>query len=170
MRSSWTHKWKRDSSEKTTWCRSACLALCSGAHYRRSHRWFDSRGILYKGTLALNPRCSRHQRIDEANIGTPVAVDQCAANGLEEAVRSFPAMRSRHVPKWLSGPDYAQSACLIRPYNIGKKRWPKLLAILRDVAPDMTSSLFFRVISCSNFENNDVIPPTWRYHLFIYLT
>ncbi|GFV25418.1 transposable element Tc3 transposase [Trichonephila clavipes] len=43
-------------------------------------RWFVVRGILYKGALALNPRCSRRRRIDEANISTPVAVDQPAAN------------------------------------------------------------------------------------------
>ncbi|GFX46096.1 uncharacterized protein TNCV_2094141 [Trichonephila clavipes] len=52
-------------------------------------------GILYKGTLACNPRCLRHRRIDEANISTPIAVDQRAANCLGEAVRSFTAMWSR---------------------------------------------------------------------------
>ncbi|GFY07487.1 uncharacterized protein TNCV_5086721 [Trichonephila clavipes] len=36
------------------------------------------RGNLYKGTLARNPRCSRRRRIDEADIRTPVAVDQSA--------------------------------------------------------------------------------------------
>ncbi|GFX72967.1 hypothetical protein TNCV_2814071 [Trichonephila clavipes] len=55
----------------------------------RSHRWFVGRSILYKGTLARNPRCSRRRRIDEANTSTPVAVDQCAANSLDEAVRPF---------------------------------------------------------------------------------
>ncbi|GFV14291.1 uncharacterized protein TNCV_807231 [Trichonephila clavipes] len=58
-------------------------------------RWFIVRGILYKGTLARNPRCSRHRRIDEADISTPVAVDQRAANYLEKAAKSFNAMRSR---------------------------------------------------------------------------
>ena len=53
------------------------------------------RGILYKGTLARSPRCSRHRRIDEAGISAPVAVDQSAANCLEEALWSFTAMRSR---------------------------------------------------------------------------
>ncbi|GFV87122.1 uncharacterized protein TNCV_5113401 [Trichonephila clavipes] len=62
---------------------------------RRSRQWFAVRGILYKGTLACNPRCSRRRRIDEADISTPVAVDQCAANCLEEDVRSFTVMRSR---------------------------------------------------------------------------
>ncbi|GFX09846.1 uncharacterized protein TNCV_2688881 [Trichonephila clavipes] len=52
-------------------------------------------GILYKSTLARNPRCSRRRRIDEANISIPVAVDLRAANCLEEAVRSFTAIRSR---------------------------------------------------------------------------
>ncbi|GFW04672.1 uncharacterized protein TNCV_3897241 [Trichonephila clavipes] len=33
--------------------------------------------------------------MDEADISTPVVVDQLAANCLEEAVRSFAAMRSR---------------------------------------------------------------------------
>ncbi|GFY10054.1 uncharacterized protein TNCV_1945991 [Trichonephila clavipes] len=62
---------------------------------RRGHRWFAVRGILYKDTLAHNPRCSRHRQIDETDISIPVAVDQRAANCLEEAVRSFTAMRSR---------------------------------------------------------------------------
>ncbi|GFT43424.1 uncharacterized protein TNCV_814791 [Trichonephila clavipes] len=53
------------------------------------------RGILHKVTLARNPRCSRRRPIDEAEIKTPVAVDQHAANCLEEAVRSFTVMRSR---------------------------------------------------------------------------
>ncbi|GFV55302.1 uncharacterized protein TNCV_5010491 [Trichonephila clavipes] len=52
-------------------------------------------GILYKGTLARNPRCSRRRRIDEAHISIPVAVDQRAANCLEEAERSFAAIWSR---------------------------------------------------------------------------
>ncbi|GFY06090.1 uncharacterized protein TNCV_3107691 [Trichonephila clavipes] len=50
---------------------------------------------MYKGSLARDARCSRRQRIDEADITTRVAVDQRAANCLEEAVRSFTAMRSR---------------------------------------------------------------------------
>ncbi|GFU79887.1 transposable element Tc3 transposase [Trichonephila clavipes] len=58
---------------------------------RRSRRWFVMRGILYKATLARNPRCSKRRRIDEAVISTPVAVDQRAAKCLEEAVRSFNA-------------------------------------------------------------------------------
>ncbi|GFX68289.1 uncharacterized protein TNCV_2816641 [Trichonephila clavipes] len=62
---------------------------------RRSRRWFAVREILYKGTLTRNPWCSRHRRIDEADISTLVAVDQCAANYLEEAVRSFPVIPSR---------------------------------------------------------------------------
>ncbi|GFU76616.1 uncharacterized protein TNCV_1272651 [Trichonephila clavipes] len=61
----------------------------------RSLRWFAVKGILYKGTLARNPRCRRRRRIDEADIITPVAVDQCAANCLEEAVRSLTTMWSR---------------------------------------------------------------------------
>ncbi|GFY13249.1 hypothetical protein TNCV_2335131 [Trichonephila clavipes] len=46
--------------------------------------------IQYKGTLASNPRCCRRQQINEADICTPVAVDQRAANCLEEAIRSSP--------------------------------------------------------------------------------
>ncbi|GFX56700.1 uncharacterized protein TNCV_494481 [Trichonephila clavipes] len=94
MRPSWSHKLKRDSSEKTTWCQSACQALFSRVHCRRNRRWFALKEILYKGTLARNPRCSRRRRIDEADISTPVEV-QRAANCLEEAVRSFTAMQSR---------------------------------------------------------------------------
>ncbi|GFU04640.1 uncharacterized protein TNCV_4377191 [Trichonephila clavipes] len=50
---------------------------------------------MYKSTLTRNPRCSRRRRIHEADISTPVAVEQRAANYLEEAVRSFTALRSR---------------------------------------------------------------------------
>ncbi|GFX51831.1 uncharacterized protein TNCV_5015331 [Trichonephila clavipes] len=53
------------------------------------------REILYKSTLACNPRCSRSRRIDEAHISTPVAVDQRAVNCREEALPSLTAMRSR---------------------------------------------------------------------------
>ncbi|GFX43354.1 uncharacterized protein TNCV_4873741 [Trichonephila clavipes] len=49
---------------------------------RHSRQWFAVRGILYKGSLARNPRCSRRRRIDEADISVPVAVDQRAANCL----------------------------------------------------------------------------------------
>ncbi|GFV90009.1 uncharacterized protein TNCV_4643491 [Trichonephila clavipes] len=52
------------------------------------------KGILYKGTLARNSRCSRRRRIDEADISTPEAVDQRVTNYLEEAVQSFTTMRS----------------------------------------------------------------------------
>ncbi|GFW99978.1 uncharacterized protein TNCV_3079751 [Trichonephila clavipes] len=68
----------------------------SYAHCRRNCRCFSVREIRYKGTLARNSRCSRRQRIGEADIRTPVAVDQRAANCLEEAVRSFTAVRSRY--------------------------------------------------------------------------
>ncbi|GFU74999.1 transposable element Tcb2 transposase [Trichonephila clavipes] len=60
-----------------------------------ARRGFPVKGILYKGTLACNPRCSKRRRIDEADISMPVALDQRATNFLEEAVRSFTAMRSR---------------------------------------------------------------------------
>ena len=39
-------------------------------------------GLLFKGTLALCPRCRRRRRIDEVDISTPVAVDQIAASCL----------------------------------------------------------------------------------------
>ncbi|GFX34902.1 uncharacterized protein TNCV_2328421 [Trichonephila clavipes] len=91
----WSHKLKRDSTVKTSWCQSACQALWSWARCRRSRQWFAMRGMLYKGTLARNPWCSRHRRIDQADICTPVAVDQRAANCLDEVVRSFTAMWSR---------------------------------------------------------------------------
>ncbi|GFU79876.1 hypothetical protein TNCV_577561 [Trichonephila clavipes] len=40
MRPSWFRKLKRDSFKKTTLFQSACKALCSRAHCRRSRRWF----------------------------------------------------------------------------------------------------------------------------------
>ncbi|GFU65763.1 uncharacterized protein TNCV_5058971 [Trichonephila clavipes] len=57
----------------------------------RSRRWFAVRGILYKGTLARNSRCSRCRRTDEVDISPPVAEDHGAANCLDEAIRSFTA-------------------------------------------------------------------------------
>ncbi|GFW81069.1 hypothetical protein TNCV_4804371 [Trichonephila clavipes] len=50
---------------------------------------FCVRGILYKGILARSPRCNRRLPIDEAHNETPVAVNHCAANCLEEAVWSI---------------------------------------------------------------------------------
>ncbi|GFU27572.1 uncharacterized protein TNCV_282931 [Trichonephila clavipes] len=54
------------------------------AGLQRSRQWFAFRGFLYKYTIACNPRCSRRRRIDEADISTPVAVDQRTANYLKE--------------------------------------------------------------------------------------
>ncbi|GFW49457.1 hypothetical protein TNCV_3059641 [Trichonephila clavipes] len=65
---------KRDSSEKTTWCQSAFQALCWVCCRRRS-------------------QCAAN--VDKLTKPTLVAVDQRAVNCLEEAVRSFTAMRSR---------------------------------------------------------------------------
>ena len=92
-----SHKLKHDSSEKATWWQSACKALCSWAHCRRSCRWFAVKGILYKGTLARRPRCSRRRQFDEADISTPVAEDQRAANCLEEAVWYSPPWGARLI-------------------------------------------------------------------------
>ncbi|GFV72527.1 uncharacterized protein TNCV_2763911 [Trichonephila clavipes] len=80
MRPSWSFKLKRESSERATWCQSACQALCSWVYCRRSRQWFAVRRILYKDTLARNPRSSRHRQIDEADISLPAAVEQHAAN------------------------------------------------------------------------------------------
>ncbi|GFU41216.1 uncharacterized protein TNCV_1848131 [Trichonephila clavipes] len=72
------------------------IANASGVYERRPCRqWLAVREILYKGTLARNPRCSRRRLIDETDISIPVAVDQHAANCQEEAVRSFNTMRGR---------------------------------------------------------------------------
>ncbi|GFW91248.1 uncharacterized protein TNCV_736631 [Trichonephila clavipes] len=56
---------------------------------------FGSVDEILECTLARNPRCSRRRRIDKADISTFVAVDQRAANCLEEAVRSFTTMWSK---------------------------------------------------------------------------
>ena len=94
-RPSWSHKLKRDSSEKATWCQSACQALCSWAHCKRCHLWFAVRGVGYKGTLARSPRCSRHQSIGEDDNSIPVAVNRRFANFLEKTLLWFTAMQSR---------------------------------------------------------------------------
>ncbi|GFW29343.1 uncharacterized protein TNCV_742851 [Trichonephila clavipes] len=90
MRPSWSRKLKCDSPENTTCYQSTSQALCSRAHCRSRHRWFAVRRILYKGTLAHNPRCSRRQRIDEVDISIPVAGDQRAVNCLKEDVNQSP--------------------------------------------------------------------------------
>ncbi|GFX04187.1 hypothetical protein TNCV_3973361 [Trichonephila clavipes] len=87
IRPSWCHKLKLDSSEETTCCQSERQLLCTLAQCSRRRRWFCVRGILYKGILARSPRCSRRLRIDEAHNETRVAVDNCAASCLENAVR-----------------------------------------------------------------------------------
>ncbi|GFU99161.1 retrovirus-related Pol polyprotein from transposon 17.6 [Trichonephila clavipes] len=81
-----------DQSEKLIVFRKRILSRI----HRRSLRWFSRRRILYKGTLARNPRCSRRRRNDETGISTHVAVDQLAANYLEKAVWPFSAMWSRY--------------------------------------------------------------------------
>ncbi|GFV47307.1 uncharacterized protein TNCV_4829631 [Trichonephila clavipes] len=94
MRPLWSHKLKHDLSGDNlvpiSLPGSVLMSPC-----RRSRRWFVVRGILYKGTLARNRRCSGRRRIDEADISTLVTVDQRVANCLEEAVQPFTAMRSR---------------------------------------------------------------------------
>ncbi|GFW14652.1 uncharacterized protein TNCV_1561151 [Trichonephila clavipes] len=49
---------------------------------------------MYKDTLASSPRCSGRRRIDEADIRTPAALDQCALNCLEEAVHAVKDIRA----------------------------------------------------------------------------
>ncbi|GFX93396.1 hypothetical protein TNCV_152021 [Trichonephila clavipes] len=74
--------------------------MCLRVNCRRNRRWFAVRGILHKGTLTRNTWCSRHRQISETDISTPTAVDQRAANCLEEAVRSSPPCRggaNRHT-------------------------------------------------------------------------
>ncbi|GFX93303.1 hypothetical protein TNCV_151091 [Trichonephila clavipes] len=63
-----------------------------------SHRWLAVNGILHKGTLECNPWCSKHRQIDEAHISTPVAVDQSAANCLEEAERTWESSCKEQLP------------------------------------------------------------------------
>ena len=96
---SWFHKLKRYSSEKTTWFQLACITLCLRANCRCSYRWFKVKGILHKSILTGSPLCSTIVPlcwwIDKTDIRTTVAVDQRAANCMEEAVLSFTAMQSR---------------------------------------------------------------------------
>ncbi|GFU64175.1 hypothetical protein TNCV_3745431 [Trichonephila clavipes] len=78
------------------------------------------RRIVYIGTLARNPRCSRHRRVDEAHISTPVAVDQRTAKCLEKDVCSLTAMQSRcrssrthHLPSPIA--SFSGSSVLVSP-------------------------------------------------------
>ena len=92
---SWSHKLKRDSSG-SQFGANQLASLC--AHQSIADTVIDGLpwgGILYKVTFAHSPRCIRRRRIDVADINTRVTADQCAANCLEEAVRSFTAMRNR---------------------------------------------------------------------------
>ena len=101
MRPSWYHKLKRDSSENTTYCQSARQSLRWFAHCSQRRRWFSVRGILQKGVLAHSPRCSRRLQIDEAHNETPVAINHCAANRLEEVVGSVHMTRTdRTISSW----------------------------------------------------------------------
>ena len=52
-------------------------------------------GIVYKGIFACCLWCRRHHQIDETNVSTLVAVDQCAVHCLEETVWLFTVMRSK---------------------------------------------------------------------------
>ncbi|GFT14207.1 hypothetical protein TNCV_4590971 [Trichonephila clavipes] len=92
MRPSGSHKLKSDSSEKTAWCQSACKDLKSPLQTQTPMVCLE--GDSVKRDLARNPRSMRRRRIVEADISTPVAVDQRATNCLEEAVQSFTTMRS----------------------------------------------------------------------------
>ncbi|GFU42237.1 uncharacterized protein TNCV_4554191 [Trichonephila clavipes] len=74
--------------------RSKTLSFEAAGRGSRARRRPTKSHTCSIGTLARNLRCSR-RRIDEANICTPVEVDQRAASCLEEAVRSFTAIWSR---------------------------------------------------------------------------
>lgn len=54
------------------------------------------RRILYKGSLACSPCYSRCQLIDDVDCDTPVAVDKCSTNYLEEAVQSISAKQTMY--------------------------------------------------------------------------
>ncbi|GFU93376.1 uncharacterized protein TNCV_1861061 [Trichonephila clavipes] len=88
--------------DKCKWPWGHCLLFDLGQAPTPRLAVIDNRRSLSKknpaataGTLVRNVRCSRRRRIDEADISTPVAVDLRAVNCMEEAVRSFTAMRSR---------------------------------------------------------------------------
>ncbi|GFV18728.1 uncharacterized protein TNCV_4756151 [Trichonephila clavipes] len=85
-------------------------------------------GILYKGTLARNPRYSRHRRFDEADISTPVAIDQRTANCLDEAVRSFIAMRSSVDRLTLTSPSLIYCP-FFKPFGARRSTVSKLASL-----------------------------------------
>lgn len=58
-------------------------------------------GILYKRFYARSLRWNRRRRIEEADVDTPVAVDHCTSNCLEEAL---PCVRQRLRVTCLSSP------------------------------------------------------------------
>ncbi|GFY25915.1 hypothetical protein TNCV_1916651 [Trichonephila clavipes] len=60
------------------------------------HRqWFVVKGILYKGTLVGNLRCSRRRRIDKADISAPVSSRPMCCRLPGGSCTSFTAMRIR---------------------------------------------------------------------------
>ncbi|GFV01581.1 hypothetical protein TNCV_2961741 [Trichonephila clavipes] len=69
-------------------------------------------GILFKGTLARNPRCNKCRRIDDTVIITPAAVDQRAANCLEEADGHSPPCEAR-VDRHLPSSAASSSSCSV---------------------------------------------------------
>lgn len=92
MRPSFHSKLKRDSSEKTTCCRSARQCLCQSAQFSRRSRQFCVRGILHKGTLARSPRLSRFQRNVARDNNTHVEVLRLSDNCRDQAVWFVTAM------------------------------------------------------------------------------
>ncbi|GFV61247.1 uncharacterized protein TNCV_500391 [Trichonephila clavipes] len=58
-------------------------------------RWFAVRGSCIKAPLHAIHGAADVDELKKPILVKPVAVDQRAANCLEETVRSFPAMRSR---------------------------------------------------------------------------
>lgn len=61
--------------KQTIFCQYAHASPCSWVNWSSRHRSFCKSGILYKGVIALSPRCSRRRRIHEADSDTPVWFD-----------------------------------------------------------------------------------------------
>ena len=94
MRSSWSHKLKRDAFEKKLGTNHFARLCAHKPIPYASRRWLAVRRILFKVSLYAVYRAAKRRRLYEADISTSVALEQRSADSLEETIWSFIVMRS----------------------------------------------------------------------------
>lgn len=124
-------KLKQDSSEKTSFCQSACQFSCRHAHFGRRRLWFYQRRIVFKGTLACSARCSRWWRIVEVNNNMPVSELQCFVSCSDLAIQSVTVM-------WMK----CLSSCAWRKISSSTAGFPTRPVLFCPVLPQLHSYLW----------------------------